>query len=333
MPGEIQKSAIRRSAGFAPPLDSYDADIIILSLGRPMETAAAINSALSQRGGLFHVTVLDQGSSLEMILRLRKAFSRFRHFALYESSENLGVPGGRSTAAKLGHGQFVVSLDNDAIFADDWVVAKALRLFRQRPDLAAIGFNILAEDGKHPDLTSWGYPKAMLPRFKETFDTTTFVGAGHAIRRSAWIAADGFDASLFFTWEEYDFCLKVIALNWRIAYAGSMAVIHKVSPEARVSWNGERTRYFIRNRLIIGRKWGRSWLALTPRILTYLLKSARLGQIEPAWAGILAAFRTELPPPRRMSRAMRAYIRHNETYRRGSWFDRFRFELLGPLSH
>jgi GT2 family glycosyltransferase len=331
MPGE-DASQLRHTAGALPPLEAYDADIIILSLDRQDDTIAAINSALAQRGGVFHVIVLDQGSSPAMVRQLRSQFSRSANFALYESASNLGVPGGRTAAAALGHGQFIVSLDNDAVFETPWVVAKALRLFRQSPDLAAIGFNILAADGKQPDKASWGYPKAMLPRFRESFDTTTFVGAGHAIRRCAWTAAGGYDPKLFFTWEEYDFCLNAIALGWRITYAGRLAVIHKVSAEARISWNSQRMHYFVRNRLIISRKWGTPWLALVPRILIYLFQAARSNCLEAAWAGVKAAYCEPSPPVRRMPKEMRRYIRRNETHRRGSWFDRIRMELLGQFT-
>jgi GT2 family glycosyltransferase len=333
MPGEDTTPKLRRVAGAPPPLDGYDADIIILALNRQEDTIEAINSALAQCGGTFHVTVLDQGSTPEMLRQLRRQFSHMSHFAMYEAGTNLGVPGGRMAAAALGHGQFIIALDNDAVFETQWVVAKAISRFRQSPDIAAIGFNILAADGKHPDITSWGYPKAMLPRFRESFDTTTFVGAGHAIRRAAWTAAGGYDSSLFFTWEEYDFCLKAIALNWRITYAGALAVIHKVSPEARVAWSSQRMRYFVRNRLIIGRKWGASWLALTPRILGYLLKAARSDCLQAAWAGVKDAYGTALPLRRRMPNKMRLYIRRTETRQRGSWLERLKLELLGhPVS-
>jgi GT2 family glycosyltransferase len=331
MPGDDGTPAPRRTAGSLPPLGAYDADIIILSLDRLDDTIEAINSALAQRGGIFHVTVLDQGSSPEMLRQLRRQFAQKPDFALYEADRNLGVAGGRVAAAALGHGQFIIALDNDAVFATPWIVAKAVRQFRLSPDVAAIGFNILTADGKQPDITSWGYPKAMLHRFKESFDTTTFVGAGHAIRRSAWSAAGGYDPSLFFTWEEYDFCLKAIALNWRITYAGSLSVIHKVAPEARVGWSGQRMHYFMRNRLIIGRKWGASWLALTPHILTYLLKAARSGCLQAAWSGVRAAYNTAPLARRHMSKAMRLYIKRNETCRRGSWRDRLKLELFGRI--
>lgn len=332
MPADGSTPPLRRTAGSLPPLDGYDADIIILSLDRLDDTVAAINSALAQRGGIFHVSVLDQGSAPETVRQLRRQFAHQPDFALYESATNLGVPGGRSAATALGHGQFIIALDNDAVFETPWVAANTVRLFRLSPDVAVIGFNILAADGKQLDLTSWGYPKAMLPRSKESFDTTTFVGAGHAIRRCAWVAAGGYDASLFFTWEEYDFCLRAIALNWRIIYAGALRVIHKVSPEARIAWSDQRMRYFVRNRLIIARKWGASWPALTPRILGYLFKAARSGCLHAAWSGVKDGYSTSPPPHRRMPKPMRLYIRRNETDRRGSWIDRLRLEIFGRIS-
>jgi GT2 family glycosyltransferase len=80
------------------------------------------------------------------------------------------------------------------------------------------------------DLSSWGYPSALLTSTRETFEAATFVGAGHAIRRAAWDDAGGYDARLFFCWEEYDFCLRAIARFWRARYRGDIVVRHKVSP-------------------------------------------------------------------------------------------------------
>jgi len=328
----VNPDAPRRTAGSPPPLGDYDADIIILALNRLEDTVAAINSALSQYGGVFHVTVLDQGSPPEMRSALRRQFGGRSNFALYESPQNLGVPGGRVAASTLGHGQIIVALDNDAEFENTWIVANTLRRFRQAPDLAAIGYRIMAADGVRPDLTSWGYPKAMLPRFRERFDTTTFVGAGHAIRRAAWTAAGGYDAGLFFAWEEYDFCLNAIALNWRIAYDGTLGIIHKVSPEARISWSGQRMEFFVRNRLLIGRKWGETRLAQAPRILGYMLRAMRAGCLRGAWQGVKSGIGPAAPRKRHMPQAMRHYIMCNETHRRGSWLARFRLELFGRIT-
>ena len=322
----------RLVAGHRPPFGAYDADIIILSLNRLPETLEAIQSTLAQFGIVFHVTVLDQGSEPEIVRNLARTFSKAANFSLYVSEKNFGVAGGRNLAASLGHGQIIIALDNDAFFGDKWVAANAVRAFAREPDLGALGFNILSADGVHPDKFSWGYPTLLMTRFKERFDTTTFVGAGHAIRRVTWNAVGGYDPTFFFTWEEYDFCLAAIALNWRICYDGSLTVIHKVSPDARIGWNETRMTYFVRNRLIIGRKWGASWVGLTPRMLGYLIKALLNGRVTATLHGIRAAFHADTPRRRRMPKTMRGYLYSNETRHRGSWLNRLRTEVFGRVN-
>jgi GT2 family glycosyltransferase len=324
MPGE----APRLIAGRKPGLEPYDADIVILCLERPAETCAAIRSALAQRGGIFHVSVLDQNSSLETIRTLTTTFANTPRFALYRAPQNLGVGGGRNFLGNCGHGRIIVGLDNDAVFHHPWTVAGALQTFHRRPDLGALGFNILAPDGVAPDLSSWGYPRLLRPKFREKFDTTTFVGAGHAIRRAAWQAVGGYDPRLFFTWEEYDFCLAAIARQWRIAYDGSLAVRHNPAATARIGWDSTRMTAYVRNRLLISRKWGSSWCALIPRIFAYALHGAINGCLPATFHGIAAAWRADIPRGRPMPKAMRAYIRAHETRHRGSWLDRLRLEVL-----
>ncbi|MDE2238515.1 MAG: glycosyltransferase [Rhodospirillales bacterium] len=321
----------RLLAGQRPVPGAYDADINILCLGRLEETKAAIESALAQRGGRFHVSVLDQGSDAEMLRELAARFGKTSGFALYAAPENRGVAAGRNALAALGHGRIIVGLDNDAHFADERVVAGALRRFAAVPELGAVGFAILRADAHGPDLTSWGYPKALLPRYRERFAATTFVGAGHAIRRAAWESVGGYDESFFFAWEEYDFCLAAIARGWRIAYEGRFAVIHTPATEGRFLWSGVRMTHFIRNRLVIGRKWGRGWLALAPWLLGYGLIAARHGCFGAAWAGVCQGRAVPVAAPRKMPGEMRDYIRAYETRPRGTLFTRLRLELLSRL--
>lgn len=321
----------RRIAGCAPPLGAYDADIVILSFNRGADTIAAVESALGQRGITIHVTVLDQGSDPAGLRKLARHFRQAADLALYAVPENLGVAGGRNLATALGHGQIIIALDNDAVFLTPWVAAQAWRNFAEMPDLGALGFNILDPGGTFPDRASWGYPAKLLPRHREKFFTTTFVGAGHAIRRAAWNAAGGYDPDLFFTWEEYDFCLRAIALGWRIRYDGSLGVIHKSAGEARIGWDGPRLTYYIRNRLIIARKWGASWLSLAPRIAAYLLNGALAGRFPAALAGVKAALAAKPRGGKKMPAAMRAYVFRHETRHRGSWWERWHLEVLSRV--
>ena len=180
-----------------PPLEAYDVDIIILSLNRFSETCEAVDSALSQRGTTVHLTLLDQGSDPAMVQNLRQKYRSAANFSFYSNAQNLGVAAGRNLASSLGHGQFIVALDNDAVFAGPYIVANAVREFRKSSELGALAFNILCADGQTIDESSWGYPRGLIQKFRDRFETTTFVGAGYAVRRATWTSVGGFDSSFF----------------------------------------------------------------------------------------------------------------------------------------
>jgi GT2 family glycosyltransferase len=313
-----------------PPAEAYDADVLILALDRADETVAAIASVLAQEGVSRHVVVLDQGSRPAALAQIAAAVAGRDDATLVSSGGNLGVAGGRNLAASLGHGRVLVALDNDAEFADSTTLARAVAALDAAPDIAAIGFRIVLHAGGADDLSSWGYPAALLPHAAGTFDATTFVGAGHAIRRSAWDAAGGYDAKLFFCWEELDFCLRAIAAGWRVQYRGDLVVRHKVSAERRVAWSGERWYYFVRNRIHIARKWNAGWPALAPRIAAYLVKGVRNGMVWPTLRAVAAAARMPVAP-QQMPVAMRAYLARHDTVHRGGGWMRLRQEILARL--
>jgi GT2 family glycosyltransferase len=314
-----------------PAADAYDADVVILALERPAETEAAIASALAQRAVSRHVVVVDQGSQPETLARFARVIAGRADATLVSLGGNFGVAAGRNHGAALGHGRVIVGLDNDAAFDGADTLASAVATLDANPALGAIGFRILADAGTD-DLLSWGYPKALLPRAGQVFDATTFVGAGHAIRRAAWDQVGGYDETLFFCWEELDFCLRAIALGWRVRYHGDIVVRHKVSPERRLDWSDGRWFHFVRNRLYIGRKQGSSWPALLPRAVGYLLKGARNGLAAETLRGIAAAVGISAglrgPPA---SAVVDAYLARHDAAHRGNGLARLRREVLARL--
>jgi len=324
---------ITHIAGAArPPEDPYDVDIVILALDRVEDTIAAIESAWSQTGVSRHTIVLDQGSRPENLERLA-AFVRYRtDTTLVAAGCNLGVAAGRNAASAIGHGRAIVGLDNDALFHREDTLARMMAMFESHPGTAALGCRIVVDDTGEDDLTSWGYPLSLLPRAGGTFLAATFVGAGHAIRRTAWEDAGGYDPALFFCWEEYDFCLRAIARGWTIRYQGDIVIRHKVNPERRISWSGPRWFHFVRNRLYIERKKGRSWLSLTPRMAGYCVKALRNGCLRDTPGAIRAAIamaRGIVPDP--LPHAARDYLYRTDTALRGGMLKRLRREVFASL--
>ena len=320
------------AGALGPPKGAYDADIVILALDRPEETMAAIRSAQTQLGVSKHVTVVDQGSRPDALTCLVNMISGCSDTTLLSAGRNLGVPGGRNRGTAAGHGRVIVGLDNDAVFDTAFTVAAMVAAIDDNPNLAAIGVRIVIHSTGEDDLSSWGYPAALLCQAGQSFDAVTFVGAGHAIRRAAWDMAGGYDERLFFCWEEYDFCLRAVSLGWSIQYHGAILVRHKVSPERRVTWAGDRWFHFVRNRLYIARKHGASWISLLPRMLGYVLKSARNGCLRDTPSAILAAYRLARDiQPRSLPQAARDYVDRADTTHRGTWLARLRRDVLSAL--
>lgn len=314
------------------------ADIIILSLNRANDTIAAIESALRQQDIDCAIWVLDQGSDPDNLARL-EAFCRGKPVHLEKSPVNLGVAGGRNKQTALGKAPYIIALDNDAIFADETTVRRAVDYLSARPDLGAIAFQILNFTTGQNDEYSWGYPKAVRHLWNSEFDTIKFVGAGHAIKRAEFERAGGYDDRLFFCFEELDLCYRFLNLGLKIRYVPSVKVLHRVSPELRVSWTGTRFYYLVRNRLYIHLKYGGGLPGLAMLAGGYLAKGAYNGVLGQAvralrdLPGLYGRFRRETPDRTlyRMTPWATAYIDAQDTQLRGSLWHRLKLELFARL--
>ncbi|MGG5822263.1 glycosyltransferase family 2 protein [Falsiroseomonas sp. HW251] len=326
-------------AGAEAPQRPVDVDVIILSLDRAADTVAAIASARLQRGVAKHVWIVDQGSRPDALAAIAQAVDGAPDATLVRLDRNHGVAGGRNRATALGRAPVVFALDNDAEFATPDTLWQAATALDEAPDIAAVACRILVHSTAEDDLSSWGFPRSLLPRAAECFDVATFVGAGHALRRADFEAAGAYDEALFFTWEEFDLSLRLIKMGRRIRYRGDVAIRHKVSAEHRFAWSGTRWHHFVRNRLYLEMKHGASPATLLPRFLAYQLRGARNGVLAQglkAGPAALSMARRFRPPAGTAhlyaaSPAARDYLARTDAAHRGGALARLRGEVLGAL--
>ena len=311
-------------------------DVIILSWNRVEDTLAAIASAAAQRDVELKILVVDQGSEPQNLARVEAAVAELPCARLLRLMRNVGVPAGRNLAAAVGTAPTIVAPDSAAEFADPRVLARAAELLETRPELCAVGFAILNYFTGETDWSSWDYPNHCSP--DREFMATRFVGAGHAIRRRSFEAVGAYDERLMFCGEELDVCYRMLNLGQRISYVPSLAVLHKVTLEQRVFWEGGRYFQTVRNALYTLYKYQTGWLRLSVAAVAFVLRGLRNGIGRQAARGVLASIPLCVSfardPQRKamyqLSPETWGYIRECEPSRRDPWSSKLRRQLT-PL--
>lgn len=313
-------------------------DIVILSWGRIPETCAAIDSALSQKGITPHVIIIDQGTPDNELAVLKTHVDGNSQVTLVCNHENRGVPGGRNQGSALGSAPFIVSLDNDAEFASDDEVARAVQAMQAEPNIAGLAFRIVLFSNGDDDKSSWPYPLSMQDHADRRFTTARFVGAGHMLRRASFDAVNGYDETLIFLHEEVDLSYRLINAGGTVVYDPTIRVRHKVSAENRVSWTDKRYYFHIRNTIYMTSKFNFPIASSTLNATVAVVRGLRSGYLKGTLEGLGAGVKL-LPKgfkqrwfdgQVRLSREAKNYIKLTSATRNMTFFQKVRYRLT-PL--
>jgi GT2 family glycosyltransferase len=309
-------------------------DVVILSIDRASDTIDAVRSVLAQERVEPRIWLIDQGSDNQNLGLLKNFIRNHENVYLKELSQNYGVPGGRNKGVKLCNVELVVGLDNDAVFKSKDSLFRVVSRFVEDEQLGALGFRIENFFSGKLDRSSWVYPRTLLSKANEPFLVTRFCGAGHAVRRSAFLEVGGYDESLFFYWEELDLAYKMINLGYKIAYDPKISILHKVSPEARVDWGVRRFYYLVRNIIYLDWKFYRSVVRMGMLISGYLVKGLYNGVLRQALRGAVdgvSMARQVQDDSAILNQTARDYIYNNDLRYRGKLINRLKHEVFDKL--
>ena len=207
----------------------------------------------------------------------------------YRMNENLGVSGGRNFGISKSIGDVIVTVDDDAYFKDKNAINKIVEKFEVSPSIGVIAFKII--DHYSNIVEPMFFPSRNKKRsVNEEFETTWFIGAGHAIHRNVYEKVGIYRNFWPYGSEEFDLSLRIIDNNERIVYSPEIEIFHKEVKTSRLP-SDEIIVLRLKHRIKA------AYFNLPPlniftffiiRSIHFLIKYKRLSLIFEAWKQIFA---------------------------------------------
>ena len=205
---------------------------LVICFNRKDDVRECVDSILEQDYPALEVVIVDNDSTdgTEEMFRETYDDPRVRYFRM---PENLGVSGGRNVSLEKADGDILVTIDDDAKLVDPDTTHRIVERFAQDASLGAIAFRI--EDYYTGEIQSMFFPTKDKSRNPdEPFETTWFIGAGHAITREVYETIGHYRDYRPYGSEEFDLALRVIDNGFTIVYEPSIRVRHKEAKAARL---------------------------------------------------------------------------------------------------
>lgn len=207
------------------------ATVVITSRNRADDLIQAVDSALRQTA-VTEVIVLDDASDDGSAEVIRQKFPQVR---LFRANAPVGYIALRNLGNALSSNEFIVSIDDDAVFSTEDVVQRALEVFdHSRVGAVAVPFvNVNTSPKRHQQP----------PENDRLYLTEAYVGTAHILRRSLFLELGGYRTEFVHQGEETDFCLRLAEAGYVVALAPSPPILHFESPRrsfARMDHYGRR---------------------------------------------------------------------------------------------
>ncbi len=178
----------------------------------------AIQSALEQDYADKEVAVFDDASTDET----KALQARYPQVRWYRVEEKQGYLPARNQLMSETDAEFYFSLDDDAWFIRGDEISRGVQLLAERPEVAALAYDILSPD--RPTAVERAKPQP----------THMYIGCGHLLRLSAAREIGYYTPSPgFYGGEEKDLCVQLLDRGYEILFTPGLHVWHDKAMLAR----------------------------------------------------------------------------------------------------
>jgi hypothetical protein len=205
---------------------------------------ASVYASWGERPGL-DVIVVDNASRDGTVEMVRSDYPQVR---LIANRDNRGFTGGNNQGLAAAHGDYLLLLNADTEVRCD-ALARLVTYLEEHPDVGLVAPHLLNPDGttqssrrRFPTLptlfleSTWLQglaPHRLLARYyiedrpvdvEQTVDWVT--GAAMMVRRDVVDDVGGLDEGFFMYSEELDWCRRIHAAGWTVAYIPTANIVH-----------------------------------------------------------------------------------------------------------
>jgi GT2 family glycosyltransferase len=165
------------------------------------------------------------------------------HLRVEVPKENLWATGGRNLGMRLAQGEFLVFIDDDAVWAEPDTVQRMIEHLEENPRCGAVAVKSLRPDGG-VIITELPHPnKEYILTQHQPIETPYFYTMGLALRAKALEQAGLYPERFRIYAEEIDLSLRIIDADFTIIYDPDVVVYHYKAEEGRPVSNAGTWQY------------------------------------------------------------------------------------------
>ena len=227
--------------------------VIVITYNRKNELKECIESILNQTIIPDEIIIVDNSSNDGTDKLFLSGEINHPTIKYYKLDKNLGVAGGRNYGISKSNGDILLFLDDDAVIEPENAFEKVIAKFKEDPSLGVLAFKIINYYTKKIMSEEFPHKDKSLDPDKE-FETTYFIGAGHAIKKEVFDKCGLYPDDYFYGMEELDLSFRILDMGYKIIYFPEIIVWHKKSFYGRIT-NKEKWINTLHNRMCIAYKY------------------------------------------------------------------------------